>query len=56
MGVVPDHKNNMGTKFSASADKLKIEVKHDRFMANIIIVPKDNLLEFIREVGNMRND
>lgn len=41
---MPDTKNNMGTRFNYAVEKLNIEVKHDKFMANIMIIPKDNLL------------
>ena len=44
VAVVPDQKNNMAGKFSSVVTKLNIEVKHDRFMSNIIIVPKESLL------------
>lgn len=33
-----------------------IQVMHDRFMSNIIVVHKDNLIEFIKQVGKPNKD
>ncbi len=55
VGVVPDYKSTMGAKFTHVVTKLKLEVTHDRFMSNIMIMPKDHLVEFIKEVGSIRD-
>jgi|LakMenEpi03Aug12_release.lakeMendotaPanAssembly.Ray.scaffolds.fasta_scaffold226219_1 hypothetical protein len=39
-----EQKNNLGNRFNEVAMKLGIEVKHDNFIANIMIIPKQNLL------------
>ena len=41
-------KNTLGSKFNKLADKMNLVVQHDRFLSNIIIIPKDNLLEFVK--------
>jgi hypothetical protein len=43
VGVMFDLKNSVGTKFNEVAQKLKIEVNHDYFMSNIIMMPTDYL-------------
>ena len=55
VGVVMEQKNTLGNRFNSVVTKLNLEVKHDRFMANIMIIPKENLLEFIKELGNLGN-
>ena len=37
-------KNDMGNKFNSAVTKLNMTVRHDKFMSNIMIIPKDNLL------------
>ena len=55
VGVVPDSKSNIGSCFNSTVTKLKIEVQHDKFMSNVIVIPKDSLLEFTKDVGNNPN-
>ncbi len=55
MAVVPEHKNDMGTKFNVIVEKLKIPVTHDKFLSNVITLHKDNLIEFIKEVAHLRS-
>ncbi len=43
-------KNSVGTKFNKIAENLNIEVDHDNFMANIILIKKEHLSEFIKEL------
>ncbi len=56
VGVVPDHKSEMGATFNAVSSEMKIQVKHDRFMSNVIVVHKDNLIEFIKKVGGSKKN
>ena len=56
VGVVPDHKSEMGAIFNAVSSEMKIQVKHDRFMSNVIVVHKDNLIEFIKKVGGSKKN
>lgn len=51
VGVMTDSKNPIGDRFNRIAEKLKIQVDHDHFMANIIAFHKDHLPEFIKEVS-----
>lgn len=51
VGVVMDSRNTIGSRFSEVTERLKMNVNHDNFMANIIIIKKDNLSEFIKEIG-----
>ena len=43
VGVMFHYKNSIGSKFNEVADRLKIQVNHDSFMANIIMMKKDSL-------------
>lgn len=51
VGVMLEGKNSIGDRFNKVAEKLKIEVDHDNFMANIIVFHKDHLSEFIKEIS-----
>ncbi len=51
VGVMMDSKNAIGIKFNQIAEKLNIQVNHDNFMANIILLQKDRLPEFLKEIG-----
>lgn len=51
VGVVHESKNPLGKSFEQIYKKLNIDVRHDSFMANIIILPKDSLLDFIKDIG-----
>lgn len=51
VGVMNESKNSIGTRFNEIAERLKIEVSHDNFMPNIIMIKKDDLTEFIKEIG-----
>lgn len=44
VGVVPDQKNDMGMKFNAVLHKFNIPAQHDRFLSNVVIIPKENIL------------
>ena len=44
-------KNSIGDRFNKVAEKLKMEVDHDNYMANIIVFHKDHLSEFIKEIS-----
>ena len=52
VGVMMNNRNSIGTKFNEVAERLKIQVNHDNFMANIIILKRENLAEFIKEIGH----
>ena len=51
VGVMMDSKNAIGIKFNQIAEKLNIQANHDNFMANIILLQKDRLPEFLKEIG-----
>jgi len=51
VGVMMNNRNSIGTRFNDVAERLKIQVNHDNFMANIIILKRENLAEFIKEIG-----
>ena len=53
VGVNLESKNNLGNRFNEVAERLKIEVNHDSFMANIIMMKKESLGEFLREMGQI---
>ena len=38
------NKNNIGNRFNNVVTKLGLDVKHDRFMANVMIIGKESLL------------
>ena len=40
VGVMMNNRNSIGTKFNDVAERLKIQVNHDNFMANIIILKR----------------
>ena len=40
IGVQTNRKNTLGNQFNNAATKLNVEVKHDNFMSNIMIIPK----------------
>lgn len=48
---VMDNKNSFGNQFTDVAERLKIEVNHDNFLANIILMKKEHLSQFLREIG-----
>lgn len=43
VGVMMEGKNSIGHRFNEVAEELKIEVNHDNFMANIIVMKKDHV-------------
>lgn len=51
VGVMMDGKNSIGHRFNEVAEELKIEVNHDNFMANIILMKKDHLSSFLKAIG-----
>ena len=51
VGVMMDSRNVIGTRFNEVAERLNISVNHDNFMANIIVIKKENLTAFIKEIG-----
>jgi hypothetical protein len=51
VGVMMNSRNATGQLFLSAAQKLNIEVNQDNFMANIIVIKKDNLADFIKEIG-----
>ena len=51
VGVMVDNKNSIGNKFNKIAERLQIDVDHDNFMANIIVIHKEHLSEFIKEIS-----
>lgn len=53
VGVMMDNRNVIGTRFNEVAERLKISVNHDNFMANIIVMKKENLSPFIKEVSQI---
>jgi hypothetical protein len=54
VGVVPEQKNDMGNRFNVVVEKLKIPVTHDRFLSNVIMIPQDSMINFVKEVGSLR--
>lgn len=48
-GVMADSKNTIGTKFTEIAEKLNLQINQDSFMANLIIIQKDSLGEFLKK-------
>jgi len=48
VGVMMDSRNVIGTRFNEVAERLNISVNHDNFMANIIVIKKENLSAFIK--------
>jgi len=51
VGVMMDSKNLIGRRFTEIAERLNIRVTQNNFMSNIIVMSKNNLSEFIREIG-----
>ena len=56
MGVTPERKNHLGSKFSEAVEKLKLQVHHDKFTPNVIVVEKETLLPFLMEVGEKNKE
>jgi hypothetical protein len=50
VGVMMDAKNSTGSRFNKVAENLKIDVDHDNFMASIMLLHKDHLADFIKEM------
>jgi predicted component of type VI protein secretion system len=48
VGVMMDSRNVIGTRFNEVAERLNISVNHDNFMANIIVIKRENLTAFIK--------
>lgn len=53
-GVMLESKNKIGTKFSEICDKLNLESIQDSFMANIIVIKKESLGEFLKELNEFQ--
>lgn len=46
-GIVPDLKNPFGAKFIETAEKQKLQCRHDTFQANIIVLRKADLMKLL---------
>lgn len=46
-GIFPDLKNPFGTKFVETAEKQKLQYRHDSFLANIFILKKSDLMKLL---------
>ena len=53
-GVMMEGKSKIGVRFAEIADKLKMDMSHDSFMANIMVIKKDSLSEFLKELNELR--
>jgi hypothetical protein len=56
VGVTPERKNHLGSKFNDAVEKLKLKVHHDKFTPNVITVEKETLLPFIMELGEKNKE
>jgi hypothetical protein len=50
VGVVQGSRNNFSGRFIQIAEKLKIAVNHDHFIASIIFIQKERMAEFLKEI------
>jgi len=46
-GIVPDLRNPFGAKFIETAEKQKLQCRHDTFQANIIVLKKTDLMKLL---------
>lgn len=53
VGLVNDARNDFSSKFNEVIAKLKLDVRIDCFMNNIMTVPKDTMIKIIRELGEL---
>lgn len=44
-------KNTYASKFNIAIQKLNIEAGLDSFMNNVMTLPKNSIISFVREVG-----
>jgi len=51
VGVVAEHKNYLGNKFNYVVEQMKIHSSHDKFLSNVIVIPKDDVIEFAKKIA-----